>query len=143
MRLVDSAESAATGTVDVLALRVRKYLCQIAVSATPITYQALAKALGISPPNRIHQLTVALEFLIEEDAAAAHPLIAALVVSKVRSGLPGPGFFNCALRVGRFDGDPSGPESLTFYTAEFNQAVKFWRTAAEVVDADIDVRQSS
>ena len=122
------------GATSVLALRVRSHLCRIVGHATPITYQALTKALGLVPPNTIHQLTVALECLIEEDAAAARPLIAALVVSKARGGLPAPGFFDCARRAGRFDGDPSGPESSAFYAAEFNKAVEFWRAAGEVVD---------
>ena len=137
MLLVDSTVGATTGTANVLALRVRTYLCQIAGQATPITYQALAKALDLSPPNTIHQLTVALEWLMEEDAAAAHPLIAALVISRARDGLPAPGFFDCARRVGHFDGDPSGPEASAFYAAEFNAAVEFWRSAAEVVEADV------
>jgi hypothetical protein len=110
-----------------LASRVRTYLCEIAGQSRPITYQALAKDLGLLPPNTIHQLTVALEYLIEEDATAARPLIAALVVSKARNGLPAPGFFDCAQRVGRFDGDSSGFEGSAFHSAEYNKAVKFWR----------------
>lgn len=139
MRLVGSTASVGACTANVLALRVRGYLCRIAGQATPITYQALAKALGLSPPNTIHQLTVALECLIEEDAAAARPLIAALVVSKARYGLPAPGFFDCARRVGRFDGDPSGSEDSAFYAAEFKEAVEFWRVAAEDVESDFQV----
>lgn len=111
-----------------LSQRIREYLCEIAGIAQPVTYQALAKALEILPPNTIHQLTVALERLIEEDAAAARPLIAALVISKARSGLPAPGFFECAKRVGRFQGDPLGPEPQAFYETEFNNAVEFWRS---------------
>ena len=45
MQLVGSTVSAATGPTNVLALRVRTYLCQIVGQATPITYQALANAL--------------------------------------------------------------------------------------------------
>jgi hypothetical protein len=108
--------------------RIRKYLCHSAGTAQPITYQALAKALELSPPNTIFQLTVGLEHLIEEDADAAHPLIAALVISKARGGLPAPGFFECAKRVGRFHGDPQGPEASAFHAAEFDRAVEFWRT---------------
>ena len=106
--------------------RVRDHLFEVAAKAAPITYQALAKALELSPPNTIHQLTEALERLIEEDVTAGRPLIAALVISKARSGLPAPGFFECAKRVGRFKGDPVGPDASAFYAAEFNQAVKFW-----------------
>lgn len=137
MRFAGSTAGPTTGTVNVLARRVRTHLCQIAGQATPITYQALAKALDLSPPNTILQLTVALECLMQEDAAAAHPLIAALVVSRARGGLPAPGFFECAQCVGRFDGDPSGPEASAFYAAEFNAAVEFWSSAAEVVEADV------
>jgi hypothetical protein len=111
--------------------RVRALLCEIAGKAQPnppVTYQVLAKALELSPPNTIHQLTVALEYLIEEDAAAARPLIAALVISKARGGLPAPEFFECAKRVGRFHGDPLGSEASAFYETEFNSAVEFWRS---------------
>jgi hypothetical protein len=45
---------------------------------------------------------------MEEDAAADHPFIAALAISKARGGLPAPGFFDCARRLGRFAGDPDG-----------------------------------
>ena len=108
--------------------RVRDHLFEVAAKGAPITYQALAKALELSPPNTIHQLTEALERLIEEDVAAGRPLIAALVVSKARSGLPAPGFFECAKRVGRFKGDPVRPDASAFYAAEFNLAVNFWRS---------------
>jgi hypothetical protein len=135
--------NATTDTANVLALRVRTHLCRIAGRTTPITYQALAKALDLSPPNTIHQLTAALECLMEEDAAAARPLIAALVVSKARGGLPALGFFDYARRVGRFGGEPSGPEVPVFYAAEFDAAVEFWRATAEAVEADVQVRKPS
>ena len=71
-----------------------------------MTYQELANALQILPPHSIHRVTEALERLMEEDAAADRPFIAALAISKVRGGLPAPGFFDCARRLGRFAGDP-------------------------------------
>jgi hypothetical protein len=43
------------------------------------------------PPLSIHQVMEALERLMEEDAAADRPFIAALAISKARGGLPGPG----------------------------------------------------
>jgi hypothetical protein len=114
-----------------LVLRTRTYLCQVVGHATPITYQALAKALCLTPPNTIHQLAIALECLMEEDSAAANPLIAALVVSKVRGGLPAPGFFDCARRVGRFDGPSCGPDAKAFHAAEFDAASAFWSAKAQ------------
>jgi hypothetical protein len=64
--------------------------------------------------------------LIEEDADAARPLIASLVISKVRGGLPAPGFFDCARRVKRFGEDPSDLDGSVFYAAEFKLADAFW-----------------
>ena len=116
---------------DALALRVRAHIQGIAGQATPITYKALAKALDVTPPNTIRQVTEALERLMQEDAANGRPFIAALVISKARGGLPAPGFFDCARRLGRFHCDPSGPEARTIYTAEFHAAVAFWSAAAE------------
>jgi hypothetical protein len=113
--VTDAADSA-------LVLRVRAHLCRVAEQATPITYQGLATALDISPPNTIHQLTVASQRLMAEDAAATRPLIAALVISRARGGVPAPGFFECARRVGRFDGAPSGPEGPAFNAAQFDSA---------------------
>jgi len=143
MRPVVFSESAAKGTTSELALRVRAHLCRIAGHSSPITYQTLAKALGLAPPNTIHQLTIALEYLIEEDAAAARPLIAAVMVSKTQGGLPAPGFFECEQRVGRFYGDPSGPEIPTCYSAEFDAAVEYWRAAPKVVESDASVIKPS
>lgn len=105
--------------------RIRAYLRGIAGQAVPVTYQALAKALELTPPNTIHQVSVALEQLIQEDVAADRPLIAALVISKARGGLPAPGFFDCAERLGRFRGADLG----AFYTAEFEAAITYWGAA--------------
>lgn len=120
---------------DALARRVRAHLQRFAVRAAPITYKALADALELTPPNTIHQITEALEHLMKEDAANERPFIAALVISRARSGLPAPGFFDLAQRAGRFDRDPSGPEAWAFHGAEFAAAVAFW-SAAEATDTD-------
>ena len=126
MSFADLTAATANAPANILARRVRAYLSQTPGLALPVTYQALAKALGLAPPNTIHQLTMALECLIGEDAAAERPLIAALVVSKGRGGLPAPGFFDCARRAACFHGAPLGPESAVFYAEEFKKAVEFW-----------------
>jgi hypothetical protein len=110
-----------------LAKRVRAYLQRIAGRAEPITYKALADALELTPPNTIHRIAEALEHLMQEDAANAHPFIAACVISRARGGLPAPGFFDVAQRLGRFDGDPSG--AAAFHGATFAAAVTFWGSA--------------
>lgn len=112
--------------------RLREHLQKIAEQRVPTTYQELARALGLMPPHTIHQVTEALEHLMVEDAATDRPFIAAIVISKVRGGLPAPGFFDCARRLGRFTGDTAGLEAWAFHAQEFNAAVGFWMATASV-----------
>ena len=109
-----------------LARRLRAHLQALAALRVPITYRDVAKAMLLSPPHTIHQVTEALEQLMAEDAAADCPFIAAMVVSKWRNGLPAPGFFDCAARLGRFAGDATGPNARAFYAGEFNASVALW-----------------
>ena len=106
--------------------RVRAFLENAAKRQIPITYQELAKALQILPPHSIHQVTEILEHLMEEDAAADRPFIAALVISKARGGLPARGFFDCARHLGRFAGDPDGQDAWSFHAAELNAVFARW-----------------
>ena len=106
--------------------RTRAFLESVAKRQILITYQELANALQILPPLSIHRVTEALERLMEEDAAADRPFIAALVISKARGGLPGPGFFDCARHLGRFAGDPDGQDARMFHTAELNAVFACW-----------------
>jgi hypothetical protein len=78
--------------------RVRAFLESAAKRRLLFTYLELARALDIFPPHSVHQVTDALERLMEEDAAADCPFMAALAISKTRGGLPVPGFFDCAGR---------------------------------------------
>lgn len=117
-------------TLQTIAPRLRAHLQKIAVQRVPITYQELAKALALTPPNTIHQATEALEHLMAEDAATGRPFIAAIAISKARGGLPAAGFFDCARRLGRFAGDEAGLEAWVFHAGEFNAAVSFWAATA-------------
>jgi hypothetical protein len=82
--------------------------------------------IQILPPHSIQQVTEALERLMEEDAAADRPFIAALVISKARGGLPARGFFDCARRLGRFAGDPDGQDAWSFHAAELDTVFARW-----------------
>ena len=112
--------------------RVRAFLENVAKRQTPITYQELTKALQILPPHSIHRVTEALEHLMEEDAAADRPFIAALAISRARGGLPAPGFFDCARRLGRFAGDPEGQDAWSFHAAELNAIFALGRFARQL-----------
>ncbi len=43
--------------LQMIASQLRKHLQKIAERRVPTTYQKLAKALGLTPPNTIHQVT--------------------------------------------------------------------------------------
>ncbi len=109
-----------------ITVRVRAHLVKTAKQGVLITYGNLADAVDISPPHRIHQLTEALEFLMEEDAAARRPFIAALAISKRRGGLPAPGFFDCARRLGRYTGKNHDASAFAYHAWESNAAHAFW-----------------
>jgi hypothetical protein len=106
--------------------QVRAFLHAAAKRRRLVTYREMASALQAAPPNTIHQVTVALERLMEEDAAASRPFIAALAVSATLGDLPRRGFFECAGRLGRFTGDPDGADARTFHAEEVNAAIVFW-----------------
>ena len=80
--------------------RLRRLLEQARRDRRLLTYLQVADALELPPPHRIHRTTVLVEGLLEQDIEAGRTPIAALVVSKVRSGRPAPGFFDRAQRLG-------------------------------------------
>ena len=130
-------------TAQTIAPRLREHLRKVAEQRLPVTYQEVAKSLGLTPPNTIHPVTEALEHLMTEDAATDRPFIAAIVISKARGGLPAPGFFDCAARLGRFDGDAAGPEAWAFHAAEFNAMVAFWAASGGPGESGLNARQGS
>jgi len=97
----------------------RAFLQEAARCRRLVAYREMASALKVMPPNTIHQVTVALELLMEEDAAA-------LAVSGTLGDLPRRGFFDCASRLGRFAGNPDGPDARTFHAGEADAAFVFW-----------------
>ncbi len=83
-----------------------------------VGYGALARHLAIPGPGSIQRLADALEALMAEDAAAGRPFRAALCEGKLRGGLPAPGFFEAAQRLGRFFAAVDGPEAEAFVACE-------------------------
>ncbi len=80
-------------------------LAELAALQQTASYGALARDLGIPGPGAIAQLTQALELLMEVDAAAGHPLRAALCAGRLAQGMPAPGFFEKATSLGYDLGD--------------------------------------
>jgi len=82
-----------------LADRLRAHLERLSPDEIPITYGALARAVGLYLPGSVRKVTAALETTMREDAAAGRPFVAAQVVNR-HSGLPGQGFFDLADQLG-------------------------------------------
>lgn len=98
--------------------RLRRYLESVARAGRTATYHEVVQALGVEPPHRIHRLAQALEALMDEDAAAGRPFVAAVVVSRTGPGLPAPGFFAHARALGRYRGPESGPAAAAYHRRE-------------------------
>ena len=81
-------------------------LAELAALNQTTTYGQLARDLNLTGPATIARLTTALETLMERDAAAGHPLRAALLTAK-NSRLPAPGFFAKATELGLSCADPA------------------------------------
>jgi hypothetical protein len=106
----------------------RAHLERLASSRGTITYQALAQALRLAPPNTIQQLARSLEALMREDAQAQRPFIAALVVSRRPPHLPRLGFFECAAALGRFRGEEAA--RADFHARELRRVHEQWAGGA-------------
>ena len=96
----------------------RDTLAELAEASHTVRYADLAERIGVPPPHRIHKLAEALEDLMREDYEAGRPFAAAVVVSKVRDGLPAPGFFELARDLGRYFGPPDGDQARLFHAME-------------------------
>ena len=106
--------------------RVREHLKELARRRETIIYRDLAKELEVQPPNTIHQVAGALEVLMREDHATGAPFLAALVVSKVRNGLPAPTFFYSARMLGRFKGSDTGSDTQAYHARELECVWDYW-----------------
>ena len=104
----------------------RQSLMDQAQTGQPTTYKELATRLGLEPPQTIHRVGDALETLMEDDIAAGRPMLAALCVSKMPSGIPGRGFFLKAQVLGVFSGHPTSPEARAFHADELRRALSFY-----------------
>ena len=104
-----------------LADRLRPLLEDIARRRETLTYAELASAAEVPPPHTIHKTTEALEELMAADVLAGRPLLAAVIVSRRRAGLPAPGFFQRAAELGRYFGPLEGPQAAAFHTLELER----------------------
>jgi len=89
-----------------------------------LTYRAVIERLQLPSPA-MQTLTAALEHLAAIDARAERPLRSTLVISQGASRLPRTGFFEHALRLGRFSGPPDGMAAASWHSAEIVRVFEF------------------
>jgi hypothetical protein len=93
------------------ALRAR--LVALAAAGQTITYGDLARDLALPSPA-IQTLAALLETLMQQDAAAGRPFLAAVCAGRLGDGLPALGFFELAAAL-----DPkANPDPAAYVTAE-------------------------
>lgn len=112
------AGAAASNEMD-LSNRVRAHLEGLNENDAPITYGALARALGLWAPGSVGKVTRALETTMRQDAAADRPFIAARVVNRGHGNLPGKGYFDLASALSR--GPLDGEIELDAYARELHR----------------------
>jgi len=82
-------------------------LVQLAALGQTLTYGDLARELALPAPA-IQTLTVMLETLMDQDAAAGRPFLAAVMAGRLGDGLPSLGFFEkAALLDANITADPA------------------------------------
>ncbi len=111
------AEDAA-GQESALSARVRAYLVGLKGDTATVTYGALARALGLWQPGSVRRVTAALESTMRADAAEGRPFIAARAVGRGRDALPGKGFFDLAVALGR--GPTAGESEQDYHARELS-----------------------
>jgi len=89
-----------------------------------VTYRALLERLDLPAPA-MQTLAAALEHLAALDAQADRPLRSALVISQSASRLPRTGFFECAVRLGRFAGPVDGSIAASWHAGEVARVFEF------------------
>lgn len=98
--------------------RLEALLIAAARDSRVMTYAEAARALALPPPYTIHKTAELIEALMRLHAGAGAPLLASLVVSKARGGLPAPGYFVLAGELGLYDGPPDGRQAAAFHAGE-------------------------
>ncbi len=94
--------------------RLEAELDRLAGNGGTVTYGELARRLDIPGPRVIATLTDLLEATMLGDAKAGKPLRAVVCTGRLSGGLPAPGFFHEAARLGFYDGPDTGPQAQAF-----------------------------
>lgn len=100
-----------------------------------MTYRQVAQHLELQPPNTIHQATELIEALMREHARCSSPQLASLVVSRVRNGLPAPGFFILLHELGLYNGSVDGEDARAYHAHEVDRCFKHYTNYSKSTEA--------
>ena len=95
-----------------------------------VTYQEVAKLIGFPLTGSYMGAEIGnlLGEISEDHHDLGYPMLSAIVVTI--SGLPGPGFFNCANRLGRYEGKTTDDER-EFWEKEVDAVHRTWSVVLE------------
>jgi hypothetical protein len=105
--------------------RIYYRLLRAAMNAKTLTYGGLALELGLpSQGNRLGQvLAPILDDISSYEHSHGRPLLSALVIRSTRPGLPGPGFYKLATRLGLF---AEGGDQRAFWEDQMERIREAW-----------------
>jgi len=101
--------------------RLEEFLIEAARNRSPLTYQQVAQLLELQPPHTIHQVTTLIEKIMRHHAKVDAPQLASLIISRVRGGIPAPGFFMLLEEVGLYEGSVDGEDARHFHAHEMQR----------------------
>jgi hypothetical protein len=110
--------------------RLELLLIETAKNGQTVTYRQVAQELELKPPHTIHQATKLIEMMMRLHAKSGAPLLASLVISKIRGGLPAPGFFMLLQEIGLYNGSVDGEDARQFHKQEMKRcfdATALWK----------------
>lgn len=105
---------------------IHEQLKQVAKQRATTTYGKVAPLaeLDMSIAGDRYRIAQILDEINEYEVGQGHPMISVIVV-KSETQRPGQGFFECARKLGRYDGS-SESEALEFFVKELNAVHDFW-----------------
>jgi hypothetical protein len=102
-------------------------LLQVAAKMhTTITYRDVATSLNLQPPQTINQATTLLENLMRQHVAENKPILASLVISQIRAGLPAHGYFQLLNELGVYSGSVDDEDAVIFHQSEVERVFEYW-----------------
>ena len=107
--------------MDATTKAIREKLLKIARNGSTITYGELGKAVGLHWRSR--HLIDALDVINRHEDGEDRPLLTAVVIN-AESKRSGPGFFNLAKTLGRFD--PAKDDERAYWEQERQRVYRHW-----------------